>query len=459
MKKYVLVMLLTVYGFARQNSIAQFVNVKADYTRIEHNYQAGDSTFIYVFFESNPNTPELRAVTPDGLPGDFVWYRFDNSSQSVVPHQTENGVSQSALPVSQGGYMLGLTTQDGVTDTLRAWIFFDDIIFKGVAAVENNCDFLKLEVSSEQPYRTNPNYFDYYDFCNLNSVQSKFIKNDFTVHWSADADIRANLPGMNDDWKKAYNSFYTEISYPAPLADAVYSAYMLDVFGNKSNTINSSRIPHVATYAMFEVLIADKNGVFNPTANFNSEALCRVKLNNKSINADKFLWVGMDNQDINFKRNDTLWRYTGENVNDEINYTPGRYPISLAVENTRTGCKNVTTEHSDVIIVVAASSLDAESIPNVFTPNGDGLNDIFKLAQEPVSMKTMDIKIYGRNGTLVYKYSGEPSRWEGWNGKLMGNQSECSSGVYYYVISGTGWDDKQYSGKPFTGVIHLFRGQ
>ena len=246
----------------------------------------------------------------------------------------------------------------------------------------------------------------------MNSVQSKFIKNDFTVHWSADADIRANLPGMNDDWKKAYNSFYTEISYPAPLADAVYSAYMLDVFGNKSNTINSSRIPHVATYAMFEVLIADKNGVFNPTANFNSEALCRVKLNNKSINADKFLWVGMDNQDINFKRNDTLWRYTGENVNDEINYTPGRYPISLAVENTRTGCKNVTTEHSDVIIVVAASSLDAESIPNVFTPNGDGLNDIFKLAQEPVSMKTMDIKIYGRNGTLVYKYSGEPSRWD-----------------------------------------------
>ena len=464
MKRNVLIILLVVCRFASPpDATAQFVNVKADYGRIEHNYQTNDSTFIYVFFASNPNTPALTATTDDGKPGHFAWYTFDDLSKTVRHFRTDSSVVQSTISVSQGGYMLGISSE-GTVDTFRAWVFYDLLILNDIAVIDNNCDFLKLEASGEQPYRTNPNYFDYFDFCDLNAVQTKFIKNEFILRWEASADIRAGLPHMNDAWKTMHNACYTKIE-PGPLADATYYAEMTDVFGNKSNRISSVLVPSVAAHAAFDVLAADENGSFAPTATFRGEALYRIKLNNKSVNADKFRWTGMDNQEINIKRNDTLWTYNVENVTDEIHYTPGIYPVTLAVENTGTGCKSLAhpldAAGNKCDIVVEHSLLDSTSIPNVFTPNGDGTNDVFKFitGSEPVSMRTIDLKIYGRNGNLVYKYAGEAAGWTGWNGKFMGDKAECASGVYHYVISGTGWDNKRYAGKKFTGTVHLFRGR
>lgn len=433
---------------------AQIKNTNANYEGIVHNTIVNDSTFIFTYFASNPNPLTVKAVTTAPNPSDFKWYRFINSSQTIdpTPFRVDNNMIESIVPVSEGGYMV--TIDNGVvTDTFRTWIFYDIMNADSISRVQD-CDtlYLTAHVSAN---RNNFSSYEYYDFCDLNQVFPRFMRNNFTLAWDASTDIYAGLPDMSQGWKSGVNTLSTRIPYP--LRDASYTAIVTNIFGNKSNTVTTATIPAISAYSLFDVLVANDMGVFQPTTELNGEALYRLKLENKSVNADKFEWIGWNNQEINFLKNDTLWRYNTETIFDEINYTPGKYPIQLTVEKTASGCRH----SKKVEIVVQPSSFDPSSLPNAFTPNGDGSNDFFTFVtgKEPVSMRTMDLKIFSRNGNLVYKYQGEISSWEGWNGKMNGKGSDCSSGVYYYVISGDGWDDKSYSGKSYTGVLHLFRGK
>lgn len=77
-------------------------------------------------------------------------------------------------------------------------------------------------------------------------------------------------------------------------------------------------------------------------------------------------------------------------------------------------------------------------IPNVFTPNGDGINDLFIYRNVDVS-KELQTKIFNRWGDLIIQWNGN----KGWNGE---GQTE---GVYFYEI--------HYGGEKITGVVSLLR--
>ena len=67
--------------------------------------------------------------------------------------------------------------------------------------------------------------------------------------------------------------------------------------------------------------------------------------------------------------------------------------------------------------------------PNVFTPNGDGDNDLFKLTIK--GAKCFDCKIYNRWGVLVYEWSDANA---GWNGIIMQTHMPASDGTYYFIV-------------------------
>ncbi|MDR1583372.1 MAG: gliding motility-associated C-terminal domain-containing protein [Prevotellaceae bacterium] len=461
---------------------AQIISPGAGYANFEsvvYNSDVNDSIFFFTYFSSNKNSVMLKAKSMDDRPAEFEWYRFNDIDQTVSSIQVHDDMIESTVQaplISAGGYMVVIKTEE-IVDTFRAWIFYDFIAIDSVT-YKQTCEYLQLtaHVSSR---RDNFSAYAYFDFCDLNNVQEKYIPNSYTVEWNSDTDIYEGLDNVPQLWKKQINSLITRISsaneptyadrplvpgLSAPFKDASYSVKVTDVFGNMTEEYKTKQIPAKGLYAAFDVLVPDDYGVFVPTKDLNGEALWRMKLDNKSINADKFEWTGWNDQTINFLQDDTLWKYNTENILDEIHYKPGIYPVKLAVENTLTGCRHssyaldASGKRKD--IEVAKSAFSPESLPNAFTPNGDGNNDFFVFVknQKPVSMRTMDLKIVTRNGTIVYKYKGEVSNWEGWNGKMNGNGSDCSSGVYYYIISGEGWDDKSYSGKSYSGVLHLFRG-
>ncbi len=90
------------------------------------------------------------------------------------------------------------------------------------------------------------------------------------------------------------------------------------------------------------------------------------------------------------------------------NLKDGYYDIKLSVVNPN-GCKETATKR---IWITPAK------IPNVFTPNGDGMNDLF--------MRGWRIKIYNRNGVLFYEGS------EGWDGTYK--HSPVSNDTYFYIL-------------------------
>jgi gliding motility-associated-like protein len=87
-------------------------------------------------------------------------------------------------------------------------------------------------------------------------------------------------------------------------------------------------------------------------------------------------------------------------------------------------------------------------VPNTFTPNGDGLNDIFRPI--PVGIQnTMYFRVFDRYGNLMY----QTNKWlDGWDGTYNGKKS--STGTYVWMIKGT---DKNGRIVEMQGTVILIR--
>ena len=94
----------------------------------------------------------------------------------------------------------------------------------------------------------------------------------------------------------------------------------------------------------------------------------------------------------------------------------------LTVENE--GC-SVTDS-----VYVQIESCDSVYIPIAFTPNKDGLNDIFKPAS--AILQTYQMEIFNRWGASIFLSN---SLENGWDGTYKG--VDCPEGVYNYIVSGT----------------------
>jgi gliding motility-associated-like protein len=104
---------------------------------------------------------------------------------------------------------------------------------------------------------------------------------------------------------------------------------------------------------------------------------------------------------------------------------------------------------SDTFHVTITAILPSQLIvPNVFTPNNDGFNDVFKPTE--VAIKTLHAAIYNRWGEKVAEWNEAEGSWDG----RTKNGKNCADGTYYYIMEATGYDDVVYNLK---GTITLLR--
>lgn len=116
---------------------------------------------------------------------------------------------------------------------------------------------------------------------------------------------------------------------------------------------------------------------------------------------------------------------------------------TVLAENTLLGCQRTAT----VWLAVGSCILYA---PDVFTPNRDGLNDVFFIPENACIQQINELTIYNRWGEVIYHCqnvaAGQPLY--GWDGRYRG--IDCESGEYVYQVDVSFLNDTSE---------HLFRGR
>lgn len=130
-------------------------------------------------------------------------------------------------------------------------------------------------------------------------------------------------------------------------------------------------------------------------------------------------------------------RYTFKSV--------GNYNVFLHVFNPQ-GCDTVYGTSVDVLPVDLF-------IPNVITPNGDGINDYFvisaKGSNKPINdfYESSNLIIFNRWGKIVYRSKNYQNNWGG---------GHLPDGTYFYVLKCKGYKDKSVV---YKGSVTIFAGR
>lgn len=195
----------------------------------------------------------------------------------------------------------------------------------------------------------------------------------------------------------------------------------------------------------YTVTISDANGCSatttavvtpspKPTANFTPSVLVGgapldVTFTNTSSGATIYYWSFGDGQVDLINQNPS-----------HIYTIDGKYNSCL-VAKSASGCLDSLCRTIEVIS-------DTISIPNVFTPNGDNINDVFVIFAR--GFQNLEVSIFDRWGLKMWSSSGTTSAWDGKNT----NGKECPSGTYYYIVKATKYDSTI---KEFSGFLTLIR--
>lgn len=156
------------------------------------------------------------------------------------------------------------------------------------------------------------------------------------------------------------------------------------------------------------------------------------------------------------------WRFTRENEtipyliryeeDTEFTFTEaGAHSIVCYVTFTKGDEKIEYTEEywkdaGAIKVTISESSLD---MPNAFSPNGDGYNDIYKVKTYK-SLVEFHASIFNRWGQKLYEWDNPEG---GWDGTFKGK--DVKQGVYFVLVRAVGSDGRKYT---IRRDVNLLRG-
>jgi gliding motility-associated-like protein len=313
--------------------------------------------------------------------------------------------ASSAANLEEGGYRVIIS--GGFDATLTGWIFIDKPLSS--AALQNRtCDYVALKGQAA---------IDIYNYKNIADGTDVKLPNGVRFLWSSVPASTIPFPDFT----------LTPQTFDPPLVDVTYKIRVTDSLG----CVSESSFFYESIHVKADFTAEPQQG----------EAPLEVTFTDKSVRASKYKWEFGDTTTS-----------TLSNPEPHIYYKPGEYSVNLTIKSDL-GC--IDSMRLEKKISVDFSKLE---IPNVFTPNGDGLNDNFVL--ESKSLRNLDVRIYSRSGLKVYSFYGEGKLlkdWTGWDGNINATSVKASPGIYFYIIRAYGWDDIKYDSKLYRGTVYLYR--
>lgn len=466
---------LLVFLFAVQlGSNAQLFAPDRNWSAATQYIQTDQQDSVFLFFPETPTA--LRAQFSDSSSATYTWYKYNQNLPVSQRFELLLGQTDSILNgVGRGGYMVEVKRiLDDSTETYIGWLMVDDVALNSLSVNRNSCEVLELVVN------TSPNFFEifslftYFDL-SLPTHQEKNVlpsSGYFANHTFESLNNQVDVAPTSFGLPFIFVEFDNELNGKThgPLYDAAYKFTVVTPFGRGNLEVQTDLVPAISTKVGFDIYfnmgdetLPDWQKQTDPYPH--GEALLEIKLESTAENADSIFWNIINDELIFLKGGDSiLWQdsslfsNTIEAYPPKKKMVPGIYGIEHVSKKWTNGnlCKDTLLK----TVEVDTSFLNPASIPNVFSPNGDLVNDFFKIKDVEtsiVSIRNFKITILSRWGKPVYTYTGDPKTWEGWNGKIDGNKSDAAEGVYFFIIEAIGWDGRGYSDGSFKGFLHLYR--
>ena len=370
----------------------------------EYEIEYPDTTLrdnIYIFCNKKGN---LSASLEEEVPGDLVfeWSLYDRSIPGFdAPFRTDQGDSSQISELESGGYQVRISNGNGLDTLLRAWVFVNNPAVNA-KVVRHDCQVLDLDGIVDI------DTFFYYDPF---SHEMDTLQSGYDIFWSADPFRPISSERLNP---RIWNP------------PSVKTEYKLTINYHGCQAIDAVSEAPVTTTAGFKL---------DPLEN---EAPLEVSFDaGESLNASEYKWY------FDYQPGSPEGEAPDEFTTDghHTYYIPGEYNVLLRTISPSL-CEDSLMYPEPVRVY--PSELE---VPNVFSPDGENGDFLVRA----VSMNDFHALIYNRNGRKVYESTDHS---EGWDGKINGKLA--TPGVYFYVITGVGWDDVEYE---FTGPLYLYRGR
>ena len=385
-------------------------------------YDSFGGTDFYVVIFNGINSAQLEY---NGTETTVEWFKFDDS-------QASNQIYFS--PDNATGYYLKNTTTNDIL--LSVWVIdYNEYLpvfnsFVVDESAENQCEETKLILDATIApitYKTSATDIE------------KTIKRKYTISYST-------LEWNNEQWNLVEKTQEIEeqerkieIEEP-PLCDTQFTlkaddeyTVALGITPAEIKTDTYTAVAVACKVTSITSIRSEKNEADRPETSDKLSGSAPLDILFKANPTDAVNhneWTIYKNNELLVKRNTEEYRYSFTEM--------GQYKV--VITSTNTFC----TAKDSVIVDVSESAL---WIPNAFSPNGDGLNDEFRVAYR--SLASFECWVYNRWGRRVY-YSNNPLK--GWDGTIGGKPAAAAP--YFYVIKAVGTDGKKYQRK---GDINLLR--
>lgn len=173
------------------------------------------------------------------------------------------------------------------------------------------------------------------------------------------------------------------------------------------------------------------NSRFYPTPEIATNIKPEIYFENRSENAIDALWHFDDGDSSNlmspYHRFDTV----------------GDYKVKL-IAISEYGCKDTS---SKIISIVEQYSFYA---PNAFTPDGDGINDVYFFKHSGIIDEGFLFNVYDRYGHVIYSTTNKDQSWDG---SVYGNK-KAKTGVYVYLVTYVNYMNIEYTKSGTLNVIY-----
>ena len=300
-----------------------------------------------------------------------------------------------------------------------------------------------LTVKDSRNCTTSPPYlFNIYDYSSL-SIDT--IVMDDNLCQDTPGTVRIKVNSLDTNLSFFYNSVLVPATY---LGNSIYElsinnptvpSGVIKVLNSQNCWVTTTVTTAIVT-PNFNFTSSDFRAFGYYSVNGSVQFTNLVDMNNIPAEYSYVVWDFGDNTPFKVFRNpeDLVPNSAGENFETVFHTytTNGIYEITLTVYNNF-GCSRKMTK--TIVIGTGATMM----LPSIFTPNGDGINDLFR--PSILGLKEVSMYIYDGWGNVVYEVSSEVtllnSNW-GWDGVEKG-QSEPKNNDYRYYIIATTINDKK----------------